>query len=230
VAFEDSYESEPWGELQRGIDTCPDCHRLGVGLFLSVDAPPIRPPEPRAVKLLFISEAPPITGGFWVRPPRPDDLRDQLLRILAQQGLQLRSSVSEGCLEDFCAQGLFLIQAVKWPLRESARNLRPTERGLIEHGVRAHLEGELQRIQPTTIVPLGRVACYASGQMFASHGFEFKCTTKLEEVRGRRFIVNAPCLRIPATLMPTGLPVRRRAGHLSLIGSEIAQVLGEAYG
>jgi hypothetical protein len=50
--------------------------------------------------------------------------------------------------------------------------------------------------------------------------------TELEEVRGRRFIVNAPGLRRPATLLPTGLPVKRRAGDLSLIRLEIAEALG----
>ncbi|MBI1726595.1 MAG: hypothetical protein HYR50_04960 [Candidatus Rokubacteria bacterium] len=215
-----------WEELQEGIDICSDCKRLGLGLLLQIDAPPIRPPEPRAVNLLFISEALPITGGFWAPPPRKDDLRDHLLGILAAEDLQLRPSRSEGCLEDFCSLGLFLIQAVKWPLCKSARNLRPQERRLIEHSVEAHLGHELTRVQPTTIVPMGRVACYAAGQVFGSDGFEFKRGTKLEEVRGQRFIVNAPGLRRPATLLPTGLPVKRRARDLSLIRSEIAQVLG----
>ncbi|MGH2359891.1 MAG: hypothetical protein ACRDGM_05035 [bacterium] len=215
-----------WEELQRGIDACLDCRRLGFGLLLQMDGTPIRPPEPRSVNLLFISEAPPITGGFWVPPPRKDDLRDRLFDILAAEDLRLRPSGSEGCLVDFCSLGCFLIQAVKWPLCESARNLRPQERRLIEHSVEAHVGHELTRVQPTTIVPMGRVACYAAGRIFGSSGFEFKRGTKLEEVRGRRFIVNAPGLRRPATLLPTGLPVKRRARDLSLIRSEIAQVLG----
>lgn len=214
-----------WEELQQGIDTCPDCRRFGVGLLLQIDTRPIRPPEPRVASLLFISEAPPVTGGFWVPPPRKDDLRDHLFDILAAEGLQVRSSISEGCLEHFCSLGLFLIQAVKWPLCESARNLRPQERRLIEHSVEAHVRHELTRAQPTTIVPMGRVACYAAGQVFGSGGFEFKRGMGLEEVRGQRFIVNTPGLRRPATLLPTGLPVKRRARDLSLIRSEIAQVL-----
>ena len=135
------------------------------------------------------------------------------------------SSSADRCLEDFADGGYFLLQTVKWPLVESARRLRPSERRLIEHSVDIHLRAELAMIQPTALVALGRVACYAAGRLFGSSGFEFKQSTVLEQVRGRRFTVRAAELARPATLVPTGLPVNRRSHDLPTIRSEIAALL-----
>ena len=121
-----------WQDLQRGIDRCEDCLRFGLGLLHRVDKFPARPPAPRAVKLLFLSEAPPITGGFWAAPPTRDNLRDQLFAILNQEGVPIGPSWSDRCLQDFVDRGYFLLQTVKWPLLKSAaQGLRPKERRLI---------------------------------------------------------------------------------------------------
>lgn len=143
-----------WAEEQKRIDACADCKRLGSGLIIYTEEPPARPPAPRGGELLFISEAPPPQGGFWAAPPLKDALRKNLFSILIAEGVPLPDSCVKECLDKFIAQGLFLIQTVKWPLCESARTLRPAERKLIDHSVDTHLAPELAKIRPSAIVAM----------------------------------------------------------------------------
>ena len=213
-----------WGEFQAAINACIDCKRLGSGLMIHVTEPPPRPPAPYGGELLFISEAPPSTGGFWAVPPVKDDLRRNLFSILKGRNVPLPDADADACLTGFSRQRLFLLQTVKWPLCVSARRLRPTERRLIEHSVEAHLAREINAIRPCAIIAMGRVATYACGKIFGSRGFDFPPNTKLEEVRGGLIDVTYDDGR-SRSLYPTGLPVRRRAADFDLIAQEIGRAL-----
>src|SRR5437762_1197813 len=178
-----------WSDLQRTIDQCRECQSLGSGLIMQVEEKPARPPAPIGGELLFISEAPPTTGGFWVKPPKKDNLRKNLFSILNGLGVPLESPDARGSLEHFLARGFGLLQTVKWPLCDSARTLRPSERRLVEHSVTAHLAAEVAAMRPVAVVALGRVACFACGKLFGNRDLSFAEKPRLEDVRGRHFDV-----------------------------------------
>lgn len=213
-----------WDECQAVINACLDCKRLGSGLMIHTTEPPPRPPAPYGGELLFISEAPPSTGGFWAAPPAKDDLRRNLFLILKGKNARLPDAGAHGCLTEFCGQRFFLLQTVKWRLCVSARGLRTAERRLIDHSVETHLASEVIAIAPYAIIAMGRVATYACGKLFGSRGFDFPHRTKLEEVRGGSIEVTRDDGRT-CSVYPTGLPVRRRAADFDLIAEEIGRAL-----
>ena len=162
-----------WEDIQREIDSCQDCIRIGGELIAEKYEAPKRPPAINQHPILFISEAPPKNGGFW-NPAIQDDLRKNLFEILLACNVSLSpNDHSQTSLTDFCERGLFLIQALKWPLKKSARNLRPNERKLIEHTCETHLVQEFQALQPLAIICLGRVSSYACSLCFPKSEFKF---------------------------------------------------------
>ena len=52
-----------------------------------------------------------------------DDLREHLFVMMRAAGVLLPGHQNPRCLDDFLSRGFFLVQAVKWPLCESARTL-----------------------------------------------------------------------------------------------------------
>jgi hypothetical protein len=76
--------------------------------------------------LLFISEAPPTSGGFW-RTGEYDDLRKNLFELLKDHGLQIPLDInSKAAFEVFLSGDFFLVQALKWPLARGKRKKRPS--------------------------------------------------------------------------------------------------------
>jgi hypothetical protein len=90
---------------------------VALRIFLKNQRSPGRPWNPvRPGRLLFISEAPPVTGGFW-RIGVKDDLRENLVTLLQEQKFQFPSDVhSRAALAAFLSHGFFLVQALKWSL------------------------------------------------------------------------------------------------------------------
>jgi uracil-DNA glycosylase len=213
-----------WNSLQERINSCADCKAIGSNLIVACEQLPARPLEPKGGEILFISEAPPPEGGFWAPPPFRDGLREKLFSILRTCNISLPDPNSKGCLEAFVSRRFFLIQTVKWSLYESARMLRQAEQRLVEHSVIDHLDQEITLIQPTTIILLGKVACYASACMFGTHRFPFKSSSKLEKIRGKQFTAQTSDGRDIA-LYPTGLPVSRKAKDIPRICKEIKNAL-----
>ena len=214
-----------WKQIQATIDSCQDCRRIGGNLLTSYNQNPARPPYISGRPVLFLSEAPPPSGGFWAPYPNQDDLRENLFGILRDLHVPLpNNNHVQQTLVAFLAMGFFLIQTIKWPLRSSARNLRPDERQLIEHSVRAHLVLELQMLPPLAIVCLGKVASYACSLCFPSPQFKFAPSTRLKSVRGKRFCVRSPS-GFQIDLYPTELPVKRRMAGRQRIVAEIQQML-----
>lgn len=163
---------EEWEQIQTNIDTCDRCK--SETLFDTKSIIPARPWNPmHRGRLLFISENPPITGGFW-ETKSEDGLRQNLLRLLNIPS----SSDHNEALKSFLAHRysgdlqFFLIQTLKWPyakvLREQKRgynqNRSPTMRRLIEHTVSAHLGPEI-----AAILPIGTLATAMLLGMHAEH-------------------------------------------------------------
>ncbi|HJY80349.1 MAG TPA: hypothetical protein VKK81_04625 [Candidatus Binatia bacterium] len=166
-----------WQAVQSDIDACRECECEG--LLELVDPPPARPDNPgHSGRLLFISEAPPIPGGFW-EVGRKDALRENLLTLLQEQGFDFPSDFhSPEALDAFLAHGFFLLQTLKWPFAqregtEGERKRRPSfnhlgpaqQRRLIKHSVNAHLRRELELIAPSGILALGNAAWQACGKL-----------------------------------------------------------------
>src|SRR5437867_4141424 len=124
---------QEWISIQNGIDNCSVC--LSEKLFKATETPPIRPSSPNhTCRILFLSEAPPSTGGFW-RLDYPDKLRDSLLCLLG-----IPTTYSNAAIGSFMASNFFLLQSLKWPLVKTFNHLGPRQqRRLVEHSVKTHL-------------------------------------------------------------------------------------------
>lgn len=164
------------------------------------ELPPSRPPNPiRPGRLLLISEAPPLSGGFWGTRAQ-DDLRGNVLTLLGYQDLA-----------EFLANNLFLVQALKWPLARVNRKKRPgfnqlgpsQQIRLIDHAVSAHLSKEIDLIAPSVILAMGNAAWRACLKMFKDN---LPCDQSgVERLRGSKFLV--PLQNGSALLAITFLPV-----------------------
>ncbi len=144
---------ELWASIQYEINNCPVC--LAEKLFRPCNAPPSRPVSPMQTgRILFLSEAPPQTGGFW-SDDHPDDLRRKLAELL---GLQ-QSENGKKVLTSFLAKGYFLLQSLKWPLKRTFNHFGPAQqRQLVEHSTSAHLRSEVQVLKPRAILAMGKAA------------------------------------------------------------------------
>ncbi len=73
-------QREEWDQIETTIDTCAHCK--SEPLFDTKTIIPARPWKPlHCGRLLFISENPPITGGFWNKTS-DDGLRKNILQLL----------------------------------------------------------------------------------------------------------------------------------------------------
>ncbi len=158
-----------WEALQSNINTCKIC--LSESLFQQVNQPPARPWNPlRAGRLLFLSEYPPSQGGFW-KVGVEDKLRKYLFEVLARHGYSFPANVhSPEALHTFLSYAFFLIQTLKWPLRQglSFNSLAPDEQQrLITHVAEAHLRREIELCAPQHIVALGNAAWQACAKLSA---------------------------------------------------------------
>jgi uracil-DNA glycosylase len=147
-----------WRIIQDTINACIVC-KDDRALF-PVNPPPIRPWNPGLPgRLLFVSEAPPESGGFW-HVESEDHLRRNILELLGLAGLRLPAKpYKQEALQNFLNANFFLIQTIKWPIQKGSFNkLGPAEkRRLVEHSV-MHLEREIGLISPTGILAMGNAA------------------------------------------------------------------------
>jgi len=150
------------------------------------------------------------------------------LDILRDLGVYCsRDDDASRMLDAFCTRRFFLVQAIKWPFLESARNLRPSERSLTKHTVDHHLKQELEFLRPLAIICLGKVASYACSVCLNGVDFPFGSSMKLEDVRGKCFHGSLPS-GIQVQIYPTALPVKKnmmRKGERKKILEEIRAVL-----
>lgn len=148
-----------WESVQNAINTCSIC--LNDCALIQVTPLPTRPSSPiTSRRLLFISEAPPESGGFW-QIKSHDNLRRNLLHLLGLAGLELPNQEDgQESLQSFLDANFLLLQAIKWPLKKKSFNkLGPAEkRGVISHSVEAHLRHEVALVSPSGILAMGNAA------------------------------------------------------------------------
>jgi len=212
----------PWESLQTSIDGCQTCK--SEPLFEISSKFPCRPPNPKqADRVLLISEAPPLTGGFWCFDSE-DRLRTNLVRILRELGLNIFGETPKELLQSFLSQNLFLLQALKWPFAEDSKGRRLNfnrvparqQTRLISHGVAKHLSEEIRLLAPRGLLAMGNAALascrsLAKAQTLPEGG--------VETLRGADYELILPIGATPlnATFLPVdqNLRVSERAAAIS---------------
>lgn len=140
-----------WNELQEGIKRCTKCRAEGLS---GVRCPDVRVPtlEPKNVKLLFVSEAPPLKTQFYFYNENSNDrLRNRVFGILHDVGYELNS------IKDFNDAGFYLLPTAKCPSARNGLNAAPGAR-VIKLCAGRHLKREIEFIKPDGVVLLGRTA------------------------------------------------------------------------
>lgn len=211
-----------WHELRQRMRGCTKCH---AECFWEVRCPDDRcsddrVPLPRDVRLLFISEAPPLnTHSYFYYENTPNRLRRGLFESLRRRVREINS------IDDFFNAGFYLLPTVKCPSAKGGQNIRP-RKGVVklcaEHYLKRELEYILEYIRPDCICLLGRTAL---------HGFRWLCTCwdvpepdvqgmgeNVSEVAGRVF--NVRILDRNITVIPTYWPTERH-GRFNEIGNHI---------
>jgi len=141
-----------WTELQEGIKRCKKCKEEGI---YEVRCPDDRIPtsEPQHVKLLFVSEAPPLNSHYYFYNENSNDrLRNRLFELLqCDLDYEIRS------INDFIAAVFYLLPTVKCPSARNGRNAAPP-RKVIKLCAEQHLKREIEYITPDGVCLLGRTA------------------------------------------------------------------------
>jgi uracil-DNA glycosylase len=216
--------SDTWAATQRNCDECLDC-RANPRL-VTTGVSPARPwwPE-RQGRIVLVSEAPPMSGGFW-NTGVYDDLRDNLFCILQGLGLRLPNDFhADTAIRVFLQHDLFLLQTVKWPLarekhRRSFNHFSRTDQDtLVTHTRADHLGPELQLLAPRAVLAMGTAAWQACATYVPGQGRD----ARLGEVRGRSFeaIIDNRAVPLDVTSLPVGQNMRR-VEEAALIRTEIA--------
>lgn len=156
-----------------------------------------------------------MTGGFW-RTNGDDDLRSQLVFILRRLGGCLDES-SGDVMTNFLAAGLFLLQALKWPLAKRDRKKRPSfgqlgsaqRTRLISHANESHLLPELMLLRPRAILAMGNAAWQACVEFIPGDGARLR-KLGIRDVRGQCFEARLGSTSVPlgATLLPVDQNMR----------------------
>lgn len=190
-----------WQDLQGSIWNCRMCQRVEGTVFRPFNENWPALLEPRRKAILFISEAPPPGGGFWTNA-RPDDLREKLLRLL-----KLSSSGEDRGLTAFCSAGYYLLQSFPRPLKSSIAGIRYEDlKFLLEHPVKTHLYQQIEFLQPSAILALGRPASTAVSLLWPRSTFAVSFQEgggKLQNVRGKIF-EDSHLPILSATHLPSG--------------------------
>lgn len=141
-----------WSEIQEGIKRCEKCKEEG---FYEVRCSDNRIPtsEPQNVKLLFVSEAPPLnTRYYFYHEISNDRLRNSLFELLqCDLGYEISS------INDFIAAGFYLLPTAKCPSARNGRNAAPAK-SVIKLCAERHLKREIEYIKPGGVCLLGRTA------------------------------------------------------------------------
>ena len=141
-----------WNEIKEGIKRCEKCKEEG---FYEVKCPDDRIPTsgPQNVKLLFVSEAPPLNTRYYFYNENSNDrLRNSLFDLL-RSDLGYEISI----INDFIAAGFYLLPTVKCPSARTGRNAAPPGK-VIKLCAEQHLKREIEYINPEGVCLLGRTA------------------------------------------------------------------------
>lgn len=189
--------SDPgWHFIQRQIDACLIC--LSEQAYKKCEHSPARPWNPcHTGRILFLSEAPPATGGFW-NAQAPDHLRRQLLRLI---GMELSGDPAAE-IRKFVERDYFLLQSLKWPLKKTFNHFGASVQDrLVQHTARAHLGREIEAILPRAMVVMGKAAWRSCLEISA----DAANLPIFSEVLGKNILIRIGTITIPVTV--TYLPV-----------------------
>ncbi|HJH27635.1 MAG TPA: hypothetical protein C5S37_12935 [Methanophagales archaeon] len=141
-----------WSEIQDEIKRCEKCKEEGI---CEVRCPDERVPvsEPQNVKLLFVSEAPPLNTRYYFYHENSNDrLRNSLFKILrCDLGYEINT------INDFIAAGFYLLPTVKCPSARNGRNAAPAK-SVIKLCAERHIKREIEHVKPEGVCLLGRTA------------------------------------------------------------------------
>jgi len=192
-----------WQELEKEIRCCTNCREHG---FFAVKSPDERVPtsEPKNVKLLFVSEAPPLNTRYYFFYENSNDrLRNSVFELLrGDLGYEIST------INDFIAAGFYLLPTVKCPSAKEGRNTAPTK-SVIKHCAVQHLKREIEHINPDGICLLGRTALQGFLILYESWGAEVQNSGEvgrtLSEAAGKvlEMRVNAKKIKVVISYWPT---------------------------
>lgn len=210
-----------WTALQNEIR---ECRRCATANLPGVHCPDARVPvvEPGTVKLLFISEAPPLKNHcYFYYEAANDRLRERVFGILRELGYEIST------IQEFCTAGFYLLPTVKCASAKEGRNSAPSGRA-ITLCAGEHLKREIEHILPEGILLLGRTAL---------HGFLHLCELwdvelpphlskqrAVSEVAGTLLKLQLDGKAL--TVMPSYWPTQRH-GKYHEIGLHIQQLIAE---
>ncbi len=211
-----------WKELEEEIKRCTKCNEEGLS---RVRCPDVRIPivEPQNVKLLFISEAPPLNGHFYFYHEDSNDrLRTRLFGILREVGYEVRS------IQDFIDVGFYLVPTVKCPSAKDGRNAAPSG-SVIKLCAAEHLKRELEYIKPDGVCLLGRTALQGLLQLRNLRGVHLHNSIELgstvSDVAGT--VLEVEIVNKEIKVIPSYWPTRRHrkyheiGEHIQLLMAEI---------
>jgi len=206
-----------WNQVENNIDTCDRCK--SEPLFDTKTITPARPWNPvHRGRLLFISENPPVTGGFW-ETKCDDGLRQNILQLLKiPHSCNDHHAALESFLSHRTSSGFqfFLVQTLKWPYAKNLKREKkkkgynqsrhsPGMRRLIEHTVSAHLGAEIGTICPIGILAMGNAAWDACREL--SKNKSELPNGGIETVRGYPYTLQlaSGSIALNVTHLPVGL-------------------------
>ena len=210
-----------WTELQKEIRECRLCATASLA---EVHCPDARVPvvAPRTVKLLFISEAPPLKKHcYFYYEAANDRLRERMFGILRELGYEIST------IQDFSNAGFYLLPTVKCASAKGGRNSAPSGR-VITLCAGLHLKREIEHIQPDGILLLGRTALL--GFVHLCELWEVELPPRLSK-RSTVTDVAGTLLKLrlvgkAMTIMPSYWPTRRHRKYHE-IGEHIRQLMAE---
>ncbi len=149
-----------WQEIQEGVKRCKRCKEEGFdGVKCPDDRIPTVEPRPRGVRILFISEAPPLNSQYYFYYENTNDrLRNSLFELL-RSAMSCESEHGISTISDFIDAGFFLLPTVKCPTARDGRNAAPSA-GVIKLCAERHLKREIEYIKPEGVCLLGRTALH----------------------------------------------------------------------
>jgi len=196
-----------WTEIQEEIKRCKKCKEEGI---YRVICPDDRIPmsEPRNVKILFVSEAPPLNSRYYFYNENSNDrLRNSLFEILRSD-----MDYEISTINDFIAAGFFLLPTVKCPSAREGRNAAPAK-SVIKLCAEQHLKREIEHIKPEGVCLLGGTALQGFlvlrnlGDMQVQNPGEVNVGRTLSEAAGK--MLEVKILDKGIKFIPSYWPTRR---------------------
>jgi len=209
-----------WNELQEGIKRCTKCRAEGLS---GVRCPDVRVPTlaPKNVKLLFVSEAPPLNTQFYFYNENSNDrLRNRVFGILHDVGYELNS------INDFSDAGFYLLPTAKCPSARNGLNAAPGAR-VIKLCAGQHLKQEIEFIKPDGVVLLGRTALLGLFHLCNLWDvYVHDSAGTVSEVAGR--VLKVKILDKDVTVIPSYWPTQRHRKYHE-IGEHIRRLMDEIH-